>query len=76
MNVAQRRAAVLSIIALTILAVVANPIEFDVRRTATFTGRFRLRLHGQRTVYGLQIESVENITITPVRQAEPGKSQP
>jgi hypothetical protein len=41
-----------------------SPIELDARRTATFTGRFRLRLRGQRTVYALQIESVSGVRET------------
>jgi hypothetical protein len=41
------------------------PINFDVKRTATFTGRLRLRLLDERTIYMVGIEAVENIRITP-----------
>jgi len=42
-----------------------RPINFDVKRTATFTGRFRLRLRDDRTIYTVGIEAVESVRITP-----------
>jgi hypothetical protein len=43
----------------------AMPIDFDVKRTATFTGRLRLRLRDESTIYTVGIEAVENVRITP-----------
>jgi hypothetical protein len=44
-------------------ACMGTPINFDARRTATFVGRFRLRLRDQRTIYILEIEGVKNVKI-------------
>jgi hypothetical protein len=43
----------------------ARPINFDVKRTAMFTGRFRLRLRDDRTIYTVGIEAVESARISP-----------
>jgi hypothetical protein len=40
-----------------------RPINFDVRRTARFAGRFRLRLRDQRTICVLEIESLEDVRV-------------
>lgn len=46
-------------------ACAGRPINFDVKRTATFTGRFRLRLRDDRTIYTVGVEAVESVKITP-----------
>ena len=46
-------------------ACAGRPINFDVKRTATFTGRFGLRLRDDRTIYTVEIEAVESVRITP-----------
>ena len=40
-------------------------IDFDSKRRATFTGRFRLRSERGRTIFVLEVESVKDIKITP-----------
>jgi hypothetical protein len=46
-------------------ACAARPFDFETKRTATFTGRFRLRSEDQGTVFALEIERVANVKITP-----------
>jgi len=43
------------------------PINFDVIRRATFTGRFRLRERKAATIFVLDVESVRSINISPKR---------
>jgi hypothetical protein len=44
-----------------------RPINFDVIRRATFTGRFRLRELNTDTIFVLDVESVRSINISPKR---------
>jgi hypothetical protein len=46
-------------------ACAGRPINFDVKRIATFTGRFRLWLRDDRMIYTVGIEAVEGVRITP-----------
>jgi hypothetical protein len=41
------------------------PIDLDMTRRATFTGRFRLRERNAATIFVLDVESVRNIKISP-----------
>jgi hypothetical protein len=41
------------------------PINFDVIRRATFTGRFRLRERNGATIFVLDVESVRGIKVSP-----------
>jgi hypothetical protein len=45
-----------------------RPINFDVKMAATFTGRFRLRLRDQATVYVVEIQTLGSVRITPGRR--------
>ncbi len=42
----------------------SNPIDRRAKRTATFTGQFRLRSENRRTIYALEIERVANIEVS------------
>jgi hypothetical protein len=42
----------------------SNPIDRRAKRTATFTGQFRLRSENRRTIYALEIEWVANIEVS------------
>jgi len=43
------------------------PINFDVTRRATFTGRFRLRERKAATIFVLDVESVRSIKVSQKR---------
>jgi len=52
-------------------ACAARPFPIGVKRPATFTGTFRLRRNGQRTIYVLDIDTVENIEAPQPPDAAP-----
>jgi hypothetical protein len=56
-------------------ACTGTAISFDARRTATFVGRFRLRLRDLRTIYILEIEGVRNVKIEQAPTAK-GSTKP
>ncbi len=42
-----------------------RPFDFDSKRSATFTGRFRLRKEDRRIIYVPDVERVENPEVRP-----------